>query len=167
VAVAPFVAFPDPRFALRATPRPVDDALRATGDRLLAAAVDAQAYGLAAPHIGEVAPVIVVSVAAPDSRDYRVFYNPRIVEVSSDTEIGAEGSVSLPGAQVEIARPVWAELAYDDAEGKSHTQRFESFVARCVLHETEQVNGVFFLDHLSRLKREMLLKRLRKAARPA
>jgi peptide deformylase len=162
VAAPPFLAYPDPRFALRADPRAVDNDLRAIGERLLRAATAAQAYGLAAVHIGEVAPVIVVSVAPPDRRDYRLFYNPRVAATSSENETGTEGSVSLPGAQVEISRPKWVELIYDDEAGVSRTERFEGFLARCVLHEMEQVNGVFFLDHLSRLKRDMLLKRLRK-----
>ena len=111
MTVVPFVAYPERRLGLSADPRPVDDGLRAIGQRLLDAATAAQAYGLAAVHIGEIAPVIVVSVVPQDRRDYRLFYNPRVMEVSSDTEIGVEGSVSLPGVQIEISRPIWAELA--------------------------------------------------------
>lgn len=165
MTAAPFVAYPDNRLGLAAEPRPVEDELRATGERLLSAAAAAQAYGLAAAHIGEIAPVIVVSVSPPDRRDYRLFHNPHVVAVSPETEIGAEGSVSLPGAQVEISRPTWVDLGYDDEAGEARLERFEGFVARCILHETEQVNGVFFLDHLSRLKREMVLKKLRKGTR--
>ena len=137
--------------------------MRATGERLLAAAVDAKAYGLAAAHIGEVAPVIVVTAAEnPEPTDYGLLFNPRIVAVAETTEKGEEGSVSLPGARVEIARPVWADIAFMDAQGVPRTRRFGGFAARVVLHEIEQMQGVFFLDRLSRLRRDMALKRARK-----
>lgn len=137
--------------------------MRATGERLLAAAVDAKAYGLAAAHIGEVAPVIVVTAAEnPEPTDYGLLFNPRIVAVAETTEKGEEGSVSLPGARVEIDRPVWADIAFMDAQGVAQTRRFGGFAARVVLHEIEQMQGVFFLDRLSRLRRDMALKRARK-----
>ncbi|MDB5505625.1 MAG: Peptide deformylase [Devosia sp.] len=148
--------------SLKAAPRAVDDELRTIGARLLDAARASQAYGLAAAHIGEVAPVIVVSTAPPERRDYRVFYNPMIAAQAEDTVTGTEGSVSLPGVEVELKRPGWVELAFDNETGQRQRERFDGFVARCVMHETEQVDGVFFLDRLSRLKRTMLLKKLQK-----
>ena len=128
---------------------------------MLAAAKEAKAYGLAAAHIGEVAPVVVIS-GDPEGRDYLLLFNPAITGVAAETEAGEEGSVSLPGVRVCIDRPVWAEVNYMDAEGRSQTARFERFAARVALHEIEQMNGVFFLSKLSRLKREMILKRAKK-----
>jgi peptide deformylase len=141
----------------------VDDELRAIGEQLLAAAVDAKAYGLAAAHIGEVAPVVVVTAAeSPEPHDYSLLFNPRVIAVADTTEKGEEGSVSLPGARVDIERPVWAEIAFMDVAGVVQTRRFEGFAARVALHEIEQMQGVFFLDRLSRLKRDMALKRAKK-----
>ena len=141
----------------------VDDALRATGDRLLAAAHEAKAYGLAAAHIGEVAPVVVISPAV-EPRDYTLLFNPRIVTVAHETAKGEEGSVSLPDVRVEVVRPVWAEIAFMDRNGVALTRRFDGFAARVALHEIEQMQGIFFLDRVSRLKREMALKKARKLA---
>jgi peptide deformylase len=158
-----FVLYPHP--ALR-TPAPplagVDDALRAIGQRLYQAGVAADAYGLTGAHIGEPGPVIVVRTDG----EYRVLYNPRVAAVAEETADGMEGSVSLPGVEVEIVRPVWAHLAYMDEAGTGHEERFEGFDARVALHEIEQMGGVFFLSTLSRLKRDRALKRFAKVGRP-
>ncbi|MBN9348782.1 MAG: peptide deformylase [Devosia sp.] len=157
-----FVAYPDPRLSIAAVPRAgVDDALRAVGDKLLAAARAATAYGPAAAHLGEAAPVVVVT-DDPAGGDYRLLFNPMVTSVAAETEAGEEGSVSLPGVRVSIERPVWAEVSYMDATGEPRTARFEHFAARVALHEIEQMNGVFFLGKLSRLKRDMVLKKARK-----
>jgi peptide deformylase len=132
------------------------------GERLLAAARDFKAYGLAAAHIGEVAPVVVVgNIGEP--RDYRLLFNPRVIMVADKRETGEEGSVSLPNVRVEIERPVWADIEYMDATGAPQANRFVGFLARVALHEIEQMQGVFFLDKVSRLKRDMAMKRARKA----
>lgn len=158
-----WLSYPDSRFGLRAEPRVVDAALLAVGERLLAAVTEANAYGLAAVHIGEVAPVVVASVA-PDAhgRDYRVLYNPRIIETFGAMEAGPEGSVSLPGVEVQISRPHGAVVAFDDAAGALQELRLAGWPARIAQHEIDQMNGVFFLSQLSRVKREMVLKKARK-----
>jgi peptide deformylase len=162
-----FVLYPDPRLS---KPAPlthgVSDDLRAIGARLLAALAEAQAYGLAAAHIGEVAPIIALNTTPEQSeRGDALLYNPRVVAVASETAAGREGSVSMPGIEAEIERPVWAEIAYETGEGEPRTLRYEGFLARCAIHEIEQMNGVFFLSHLSRLKRDMLVKRFGKLQR--
>ncbi|WP_421759772.1 peptide deformylase [Devosia sp.] len=157
--------YPDERLGQRAQPRAVDDGLLTIGRRLLEAAKAANAYGLAAVHMGAVAPVVVISAASdPAKREYVVLYNPETLTVAEETAAGPEGSVSMPGAEAQIVRPVWADVAYDDEAGQRQTQRFEGLPARIALHEIEQVNGVFFLDRLSRLKRDMVIKKWRKRA---
>jgi len=157
------VAFPDDRLSRKAPARAVDAGLVAIGQRLLEAAKAANAYGLAAVHIGAVAPVVVMSRAAdPAKRDYLVLYNPEISGLSPETVAGTEGSVSMPGVEVEIVRAVWADVAWDDEAGVRQEARFEGLPARIAQHEIDQVNGIFFLDKLSRLKRDMVLKRFRK-----
>ena len=159
----PVVLYPDARLAVAASPRPVDDLLRATGGRLLAAATERAAYGLAATHIGEVEPVVVVSLAAdPGRRDYRLLFNPSVVKVAPQSESGIEGSVSLPGVEVPVLRPVWAEIAFADALGAPQALRLEGWPARIALHEIEQMQGLFFLERVSRLKRDMVLRKWRK-----
>jgi peptide deformylase len=159
-----FVRYPDPRLNQAAALQPtIGDALRATGERLRAVAREAGAHGLAAAHIGEIAPVVVVAGADAEPREYRLLYNPRIVAIADRLAKGEEGSVSLPGVQVEIERPVWVEVAYMDGEGAARQARFDGFAARVAIHEIEQMQGIFFLSRVSRLKREMALKRARKA----
>lgn len=141
----------------------VDDELRDIGRRLLAAAQEANAYGLAAAHIGEVAPVVVVS-GASERRAYQLLFNPQVAAISDKVASGEEGSVSLPGIRVRVERPVWAEIACMDETGAARAHRLEGFAARVALHEIEQMQGIFFLQRLSRLKREIALKKARKLA---
>ena len=155
-----FILYPDPRLSQPATATgAIDDALRATGKRLFYAAKAAKAHGLAAVHIGEVAPIVVVG-GGPD--EYRLLFNPKVTAVSDGHEIGEEGSVSLPGVRANLDRPLWAEIAYQTDTGAAATERFNGFGARVVLHEIDQMNGIFFLDRLSRLKRDMALKKAKK-----
>jgi peptide deformylase len=99
-----------------------------------------------------------------EPRDYQLLFNPRIVATAGEVEKGEEGSVSLPGVRLEIERPVWVEIDFMDADGTPRHARFEGFAARVAVHEIEQMQGVFFLSRLSRLKREMALRRAKKSA---
>lgn len=164
--MADFVVYPDAALSQCAPTRPVDAAMLAAGETLLAATQAAQAYGLAAVHLGLVEPLVVISVATdPNQRDYRVLYNPEIIQAADETAAGMEGSVSLPGIEVPVLRPVWAEIAYDDAKGVRQQQCFEGFVARVAQHEIEQMNGVFFLARVSRIKRDTALRKFAKSQR--
>ena len=157
------VTWPDPRLSRKAEPRPVDDGLRAIGNRLLEATRAANAYGLAAVHIGAVAPVVVISADEdPGRRDYLVLYNPEVVATDGPAVAGPEGSVSMPGVEIEVVRHYVADLAWDDDAGTRQQRRFEGLPARIAQHEIEQMNGRFFLDRLSRLKRDMVLKKWQK-----
>ena len=165
LTVPDFVIYPDPRLT-SGQASPVDAALARHRRDAARGAQEVQAYGLAAAHIGEIEPVVVISVAADTSkRDYVMLFNPEIVAVATETAFGPEGSVSMPGIEVPIERPVWADIAYDDADGMRQTARFEGFVARCAMHEIEQMNGVFFLARLSRLKRDTAIRKFQKLNR--
>jgi peptide deformylase len=157
------VYWPDPRLGRRAEPRPVDEGLRAIGARLLAAAEVSKAYGLAGVHIGALAPVAVISIATdPNQREYRALFNPEILWLGDVTAEGPEGSVSMPGLEVSVLRPTHCGISYDDADGNRVELNLEGLPARIAQHEIDQVNGVFFLDRVSRLKREMAIKRFKK-----
>lgn len=138
--------------------------MRAIGARLLAAAEAAPAYGLAAIHIGAMAPVAVISVFTdPRKRAYLVLYNPEILSLGGQIAEGTEGSVSMPGMQVEVARPQTVRIAYDDETGTRHELDLDGLPGRIAQHEIDQVNGIFFLERLSRLKRDMAIKRWKKS----
>jgi peptide deformylase len=159
----PFVIYPHPALTLVASPRPVDSDMLAAGAALLRAAQDVQAHGLAAAHLGLDEPLIVLNVATDrNQRDYRVLFNPRVSELADEVIQGPEGSVSMPGIEVPVERAIWAVVEYDTAEGIGQTSRFEGFTARVAQHEIDQMNGVFFLDRLSRVKRDMALRKFRK-----
>jgi peptide deformylase len=161
-----FVSYPDPALSVAAQPRAVDAGLLAVGERLRAAALISQAYGLAAAHIGQAAPVVIMNLAEQGAaRQDLLLYNPRIVAVSAETESGNEGSVSMPGIEAEVVRPIWAEVAWQDEAGAHQQRRFTGFQARVAVHEIEQMQGVFFLSRVSRLKRDMLIKKFGKLGR--
>jgi peptide deformylase len=162
---APFIFYPDPRLSEPAKNRPVDAGLLAIGARLLAAAEKAQAYGLAAHHIGQVAPVVVISVSDPSTRDYRVLYNPMVLSTDGPSEAGPEGSVSMPGIEVDVVRPAHAQIGFDDAGGQGQELALSGFAARVAQHEIDQANGVFFLGKISRLKRDAAIRRFAKLGR--
>lgn len=166
-SVPDFVVYPHAALSRPAKPRPVDGAMLQAGQRLLAAAKDALAYGLAAAHLGEAEPLVVISMADdPALRDYRILFNPQVVAVAEETASGVEGSVSLPGIELAVTRPIDAEITYDDADGIGHRLHLDGFVARVALHEIDQMNGVFFLARVSRLKRDAALRKFEKSRRP-
>ncbi len=141
----------------------MDEGLCAVGERLKAAAEAASAYGLAAVHIGAVAPVAVISTDPdPERRAYLVLYNPEILSLGGNAVEGPEGSVSMPGLQVPVSRPYRARIAFDDEAGNRRELDLEGLPARIAQHEIDQVDGIFFLDRLSRLKRDMAIKRWKK-----
>lgn len=161
-----FVLYPHAALGLKAEERPVDSAMQAVGERLLAAAAAVKAYGLAAAHLGLVEPVAVVTFATdPATRDYRVLYNPQVAQLSEDQAIDMEGSVSFPGVEVPIKRATWVDIVYDDAGGQRQTQRLEGFAARVAQHEIDQIDGVFFLSRVSRLKRDTAIRKFEKSQR--
>lgn len=154
----PLVLFPDPRLSHPATP--VD----AFGPELKALAEDvrdtllaASALGLTAPHIGVPARVVVIRMA-PDA-DPRAYVNPAILWASADTATHDEGSVSMPGMRERITRSARIRFGYRDLDGLAHEAEADGFPAAIVQHEIDQLDGLFWIDRLSRLKRERLLKR--------
>lgn len=106
----------------------------------------------------------VISLVDDDAkRDYAVLYNPEILSLSGEPVEGREGSVSMSGMQVPVMRPPRAHIAYDDEQGARHVLELVGLPARVAQHEIDQVNGIFFLEHISRLKRHMAIKRWKKA----
>jgi peptide deformylase len=103
-------------------------------------------------------------VVSADGVAHRLLFNPVVVATASETASGEEGSVSLPGVRVEIKRPLWVDVESTNAEGQRRTERFEGFLGRVVQHEFDQMEGRFFLERLSRLKRQMVLKKLARTA---
>lgn len=157
----PLVFYPDPRLFAPAEPvsafgpdlAPLIEDVRET---LMAES----AIGLTAPHIGVARRVVVIRMS-PDEPT-RVLVNPAILSASSETESHEEGSVSMPGVRERIARPSTLRVRYHDADGAVREEEAKGFLAAVIQHEVDQLDGIFWIDRLSRLKRERLLKRFDK-----
>ena len=155
---------PDPR--LRAKARPVGpadaDAVRALAPRMLDAMYKAPGIGLAAPQVGELLRLVVIDLQKKEAADPLVLVNPEVLAVSAETAVREEGCLSLPGQYADVTRPARVKLRYLDLEGMKREIEAEDLLATCLQHEVDHLNGVLFVDHISPLKRNMLLRKLAK-----
>ena len=163
----PLVQFPDRRLSLPANP--VDafgPCLSALADDVRDTLLAVSAIGLTAPHIGVPERVVVIRLS-PDE-DLRVYVNPVILWASPETTPHEEGSVSMPGVRERITRPSRIRFGYRDLNGAAHEEETDGFSAAVVQHEIDQLDGIFWIDRLSRLKRQRLITRFEKsnAAKP-
>ena len=155
-----------PNPALRQISKPVekvDDALRVLMDDMLETMYDAPGIGLAAIQVGVAKRVIVMDIAGEEEEpDPRFFVNPVILNPAEETKPYEEGCLSVPEFFEEVERPITCRLRYLDYDGKEQTEEAEGLFAVCIQHEIDHLEGILFVDHLSRLKRERILKKLRK-----
>ena len=164
MTIRPIVRYPDPRLALPAQPVTVfDDALRDLARDLLETMHAAPGIGITAPHIGISLRVVVLDLDANDGA--RTYVNPEIIWTSPEMILHQEGSVSMPGVHDEIRRHARVRISYHDVEGTAQTDESDGLRAVCHQHEIDQLNGVFWIQRLSRLKRERLIKRFEKLSR--
>jgi len=161
VPARPILSYPDARLRQPAAPVDVfDEALRALGADLLDTLRHAEALGITAPHIG--VPLQLVVIQLGEEAGARFYVNPHIASASAENARHEEGSVSMPGFTETLERPARIRVAYQDLKGELHTEDAEGLLAACHQHEIDQLGGIFWIDRLSRLKRERLLKRYSK-----
>jgi peptide deformylase len=164
MAVRPIVRYPDPRLAIAAQAVTVfDGALRELAGELLETMHAAPGIGITAPHIGISLRVVVLDLDPINGA--RTYVNPEIVWASPETILHQEGSVSIPGINDEIRRHARIRINYRDLNGNLQTEESDGLRAVCHQHEIDQLDGVFWLQRLSRLKRERLIKRFEKMSR--
>lgn len=160
----PILFVPDPR--LRAKARPVGpadaDAVRALAPRMLDAMYKAPGIGLAAPQVGSPLRMFVVDLQKEEEPDPLVLVNPEIVALSEDLVAREEGCLSLPGQYAEVTRPARVKMRYHDLSGAKREIEADGLLATCLQHEYDHLDGVLFVDHLSALKRNMILRKLAK-----
>jgi peptide deformylase len=163
----PIITIPDSVLRTEAAPvERVDDELRALADDMLATMYDAPGVGLAAPQIGILRRLIVMDAARDDDPpDPVVMVNPEILALSDEMRTHEEGCLSIPEVTAEVERPNIVRVAYLDLEGKPQEDELEGIWATIVQHEIDHLNGVLFIDYLSRLKRDMIVKKFTKAKR--
>ncbi len=160
----PILLVPDPR--LRARAKPVGaaetDRVRALAPRMLAAMYAAPGIGLAAPQVGELLRLVVIDLQKDEKPDPIVLVNPEIVAASRETATREEGCLSLPGQYGDVTRPAQVRVRYQDLTGARREIEGEGLLSACLQHEIDHLDGVLFVDYLSALKRNMLLRRLAK-----
>ena len=165
--IRPIVTLPDP--ILRQSARPierVDADLRRLIDDMLATMYDAPGIGIAAPQIGISRRLIVMDPAKEDQpRTPMVMLNPEILDRSEELRVHEEGCLSIPEFTADVQRPARTRVAYIDPEGKQQEAELEGIWSTLVQHEIDHLNGVLFIDYLSRLKRDMVVKKFRKQKR--
>ena len=162
--IRPIVRYPDPRLALPAQPVMVfDGALRELASDLLETMHAAPGIGITAPHIGVSQRVVVLDLDANDRA--RTYVNPEIIWTSPEMIKHREGSVSMPGINEDITRHARVRISYQDVDGNLRSEESEGLRAVCHQHEIDQLNGLFWIQRLSRLRRERLIKRFERMSR--
>ncbi|MGQ3355099.1 MAG: peptide deformylase [Phreatobacter sp.] len=167
MALREIIVIPDPRLKLVCEPvAAVDSKVRKLADDMLDTMYDAPGIGLAAIQIAVPQRVVTIDLARKDEpKKPVVLINPEIVWSSDELSVYEEGCLSIPEYYEEVERPAKCRVRYLDLDGKLQELDCEGLMATCVQHEVDHLNGVLFIDHISRLKRERVIKKFTKAAR--
>lgn len=165
MARLPILVAPDPRLKAKAKPvEKVDDEIRKLMDDMLETMHAANGIGLAAPQVGVAKRVLVMDIAGKDEAPNPIrMANPEIVWASEDEELREEGCLSLPEQYAEVIRPTSVKVRYLDHQNEIREIEADGLLAVCVQHEMDHLDGTLFVDHLSNLKRNMILRKLQKA----
>jgi len=188
MAIREIIEIPDPRLKQVSAPVTVfDDDLKTLVADMFETMYDAPGIGLAAIQIGVPLRVLVIDLQQPDPdaeeedcedegcghshrpviRDPQVFINPEIFELSEDISVYSEGCLSVPEIYADVERPATVRARWQDLDGTVHEAAMEGIMATCIQHEMDHLEGIVFLDHLSRLKRQMAIKKLEKLRKAA
>jgi peptide deformylase len=174
MTVLTILEVPDP--GLRAVAAPVsevDASIRATLADMLETMYAARGIGLAATQVGIEKRLVVIDLQEPEEeggepvRKPVAFVNPELLWVSEDMAVYNEGCLSIPEQYAEVARPARCRVKWLDGDAKPHEEDMDGLMATCIQHEIDHLNGVLFTDHISRLKRDMIMKKLAKARKAA
>ena len=169
MALREILIVPDPRLKQVSEPvERVDDEVRALMDDMLETMYAAPGIGLAAIQVGVAKRVIVMDLARQDEpKEPRYFVNPEILWKSEETAPYEEGCLSVPEIYDEVERPARVKIRYLNYRGETVEEDAEGLFAVCIQHEMDHLDGVLFIDHLSRLKREQAVKKVKKQAKAA
>lgn len=177
MAILPILETPDP--VLREISKPVTefgDALKTLVSDMFETMYDAPGIGLAAVQVGVPLRLLVIDLQEPDPedpegkrviRDPHVFINPVFSDPSTELNHYQEGCLSVPEQYADVIRPAEITVDWQDIDGNHHQQRMDGLMATCIQHEHDHLEGILFIDHLSKLKRDMVLKKLTKLRRAA
>lgn len=172
MSVLPIVEIPDPRLRLVSKPvDEVDDGVRQFVADMFDTMYAANGIGLAAIQVGVDQRILVIDLQADEDeegkpiRAPKAYINPEILSASDELSTYNEGCLSIPDQYAEVRRPARCRVRWLDETGASHEEELDGLLATCMQHEIDHLNGVLFIDHVSRLKRDMLLKKLAKQRR--
>ena len=163
------IVIPDKRLRLVSEPvTRVDSAVRSLVEDMFEAMYEAPGIGLAAIQLGELRRVVTMDLARKDDpKEPQVFINPEILWSSEEMRVHEEGCLSIPEYYEEVERPAEVKVKFLDLEGRPHEVHASGILATCLQHEIDHLNGVLFIDHLSKLKRDRVIKKFTKVARRA
>jgi peptide deformylase len=174
MAILPIIEAPDPRLrVISQAVEAVDDDLRTLIADMFETMYAAPGIGLAAVQVGVPKRVLVIDLQEEEDpegkpvRDPRVFINPEIVDPAEDWSVYNEGCLSVPEQYAEVERPESCRARWMDLDGNQHDERIDGMLATCLQHEMDHLEGILFIDHLSRLKRDMILRKLAKLKKAA
>ena len=169
MTVRPIITAPAPRLkAVSAPVKKVDGEIRKLAEDMADSMYAADGIGLAAVQVGVAKRIIVMDLDQKDGKkDWRVFINPKILWASDEKAVYEEGCLSVPEIYDDVERPAGIKAEYLDLDGKRVEIEADGMLATCLQHEMDHLEGILFIDHLSRLKRAMLLKKLTKAKKLA
>ena len=161
------IKLPDPKLRVVSSPiQTVDDEVRTLMDDMLETMYEAPGIGLAAIQIGIAKRLVVMDLAKNDEPAAPLFLvNPEIAWASPETRVYEEGCLSIPDIYEEVERPDRVRVRFLGRDGRPKEIEADGLLATCLQHEIDHINGVLFIDHISRLKRERIVRRARKAAK--
>ena len=165
MTIKPLIILPDP--VLRQVSSPiaqVDNAVRKLSDDMLETMYDAPGIGLAAIQVGIPKRMLVIDLHKEgEDKQPQIFINPEVLSSSDERSAYEEGCLSIPDYYAEVERPAKVTVKYVDISGKERLLETVGLLATCLQHEIDHLNGVLFIDYISRLKREMVIKKFTKA----
>ena len=161
------IILPDKRLRLKSDAvAKIDRSVRALVDDMFETMYEAPGIGLAAIQIGVPQRVVTMDLAKKDEpKAPQVFINPEVTWRSDEKSAAEEGCLSIPDYYEEVERPAAIKVKFLDLDGKQHEIEASGLLATCLQHEIDHINGVLFIDHISKLKRDMVLKKFKKAAK--
>ena len=167
MTIKPLIILPDPILRQVSTKiEQVNGDIRTLADDMLATMYDAPGIGLAAIQVGVPKRMLVIDLSKEgEDKAPQVFINPEILASSDERSAYEEGCLSIPDYYAEVERPAAVRVKYLDRDGKSQELEAEGLMATCLQHEIDHLNGVLFIDHISKLKRDMVVKKFKKLAR--
>lgn len=167
MTIKPIIILPDPLLKQVSEPvATVDDAVRKLADDMLETMYDAPGIGLAAIQIGVPRRLLVIDVSKEgEEKQPLVVINPTILKSSDERSVYEEGCLSIPDYYAEVERPATLTVEFVDRDGKMQTIDADGLLATCLQHEIDHLNGTLFIDHISKLKRDMVIRKFTKASK--